>query len=142
MTVPVAAGAVAVAALVLVVALAAATGFFTASAGEHRPALPQTPRGWLDAYEAAAVENPARVCSELLSAQLAGAFGHNTHGSCVRYFSDVYTRSVKVLRVWRDGPTAVLNMHQTFGNIEWNVVLDHRSGGWQAVDMFYGHLKR
>jgi hypothetical protein len=139
--VPLAAGA-ALAALVVLVGLAAAAGFFAASAGKHQAVLPRTPRAWLDTYEAAAVESPARVCSELLSAQLAAVFGHNAHGSCVRYFSDVYTRSVKVLRVLRDGPTAVLDMRQAAGHVEWNVVLDRRSGGWQAVDMFYGQLKR
>jgi hypothetical protein len=29
-------------------------------------------------------------------------------------------------------------MRQVFGRIEWNVVLDRRPSGWQAVTMFYG----
>ncbi len=101
-------------------------------------ALPATSRAWLDAYESSAVDNPARVCSELFSPQLARAYGHNAQSGCTHYFTNVYTRSIKVLRVWRDGPTAVLDMRQAVGRIEWNVVLNRRSGGWQAVTMFYG----
>lgn len=122
---------------VLVLALAVVAVSFSRG-GVAGPALPATPRAWLDAYEANAVDNPSRVCSELFSPQLARAYGHSAQSGCARYFANVYTRSIKVLRVWRDGATAVLDMRQVFGRIEWNVVLDRRSTGWQAVTMFYG----
>jgi hypothetical protein len=82
------------------------------------------PGAWLDAYEASAIDNPSRVCSELFSPQLARAYGHNTQSSCTSYFANIYSRSIKVLRVWRDGSTAVLYVRQVFGRIEWNVVLN------------------
>jgi len=122
---------------VLVLALAVVAVCFSRG-GVAGPALPATPRAWLNAYEANAVDNPSRVCSELFSPQLARAYGHSAQSGCARYFANVYTRSIKVLRVWRDGATAVLDMRQVFGRIEWNVVLDRRSTGWQAVTMFYG----
>jgi hypothetical protein len=126
-----------VGAFVLVLALAVVAASFSRG-GAVRPALPATPRAWLDAYEASAIDNPSRVCSELFSPQLARAYGHSAQSSCARYFASIYSRSVRVLRVWRDGSTAVLDVRQVFGRIEWNVVLDRRSGGWQAVTMFYG----
>lgn len=36
--------------------------------------LPATPRVWLDAYEAAAIDKPSRVCSRLFTPELAGVY--------------------------------------------------------------------
>ena len=46
--------------------------YLTASLVDRSPApaspqLPASPRAWLDAYEAAAIDNPGRVCSELFA---------------------------------------------------------------------------
>ena len=38
------------------------------------PSLPATPRAWLDAYEAAAIDNPPLVCSQLFSPALAATY--------------------------------------------------------------------
>lgn len=65
-------------ALALLIAGAAVAVGGVAAAGELASAparlqLPATPRAWLDAYEAAAIDNPSRVCSELFAPQLAVA---------------------------------------------------------------------
>jgi hypothetical protein len=56
--------------------------------------LPATPRAWLDAYEAAALDNPSRVCSELFVPQLASAYAHGAPGGCRGYFGRVTSSSV------------------------------------------------
>ena len=104
--------------------------------------LPATPRAWLDAYEGAAVDDPGRVCSQLFAAPLAAVYAHAAHGSCRRYFAHVTSSSVTVDRVLGDGDTAVLELHQVIGGLDWDVVLDRRPGGWQAVDVLLGRLLR
>jgi hypothetical protein len=106
------------------------------------PRLPATPRAWLDAYEAAAIDNPARVCSELFAPQLAQAYGNAVHGSCDSYFGQITSFSVAVRRVLQDGGTAVLELRQTIRPRDWAVVLDRRRNGWQAVDLLTGNLAR
>jgi hypothetical protein len=106
------------------------------------PRLPATPRAWLDAYEAAAIDNPGRVCSQLFAPQLAQAYGHVVHGSCEGYFGQITSFSVAVRRVLQDGGTAVLELRQTVRPRDWAVVLDRRPGGWQAVDLLAGNLAR
>ena len=101
----------------------------------HPPALPGSPRGWLNAYEAAAIDNPSEVCSRLFSPQLAASYGHQSHESCRRYFARMTSSSVTVRRVLEQGSTAVLELRQTLDHRNWAVVLDHRSDGWQAVDL-------
>ena len=105
--------------------------------------LPATPRAWLDAYEAAAVDNPLRVCSELFSPQLAGAYGKAMRGgTCTSYFEQITSFSVVVRRVLQDGDTAVLELRQTVRPRDWAVVLSRRSRGWQAVDLLPGDMVR
>jgi hypothetical protein len=106
------------------------------------PRLPATPRAWLDAYEAAAIDNPGRVCSELFAPQLAQAYGNAVHGSCDSYFGQITSFSVAVRRVLQDGGTAVLELRQTIRPRGWAVVLDRRRSGWQAVDLLTGNLAR
>ncbi|MGA2015254.1 MAG: hypothetical protein ABSH51_32655 [Solirubrobacteraceae bacterium] len=50
--------------------------------------------------------------------------------------------SVTVRRIFTDGATAVLELRQTIDVADWAVVLDHRTGGWQAVDLLDGRLAR
>ena len=104
--------------------------------------LPATPRAWLDAYEAAAIDNPSRVCSELFSPELAQAYGKAVGGSCASYFARITSFSVVVRRVLRDGETAVLELRQTVRPRDWAVVLSLRAGGWRAVDLLPGELVR
>jgi len=106
------------------------------------PRLPATPRAWLDAYEAAAVDNPSRVCSELFAPQLARAYGKALRSSCTSYFERITSFSVAVRRVLQDGATAVLELHQTVRPRDWAVILSRRPGGWQAVDLLPGELVR
>lgn len=129
--------------------MVAGAGYVVASAGmaellggRARAALPSTPRAWLDAYEAAAVDNPRRVCVELFAPQLAQAYGKAVHGSCERYFREITSSSVIVRRVLVDDGTAVLELHQTLRPMDWVVVLDRRPAGWQAVDLSVGGLVR
>jgi hypothetical protein len=97
--------------------------------------LPATPRAWLDAYEAAALDNPSRVCSELFALELARAYGHGARGGCPGYFGRVTSSSVTIRRTIEQGSTAVLELRQTLGHRDWAVVLARQEGGWQAVDL-------
>lgn len=98
-------------------------------------ALPASPRAWLNAYEAASIDNPPEVCSQLLSSQLAASYSRMAHESCGRYFGRMTSSSVTVRRVLKQGSTAVLELRQTLNHRNWSVVLDQRNGGWQAVDL-------
>jgi hypothetical protein len=111
-------------------------------AGPATARLPATPRAWLDSYEAAAVDNPGRVCSELFAPQLAQAYGSAVHGSCSSYFRRITSFSVVVRRVLQDGGTAVLELRQTVRPEDWAVVLSRQRTGWQAVDLLTGNLAR
>jgi hypothetical protein len=112
------------------------------SPSPRRSQLPATPRAWLDAYEAAAVDNPSRVCSELFAPQLAQAYGKALHGSCTSYFKQITSFAVIVRRVMQDGGTAVLELRQTVRPRNWAVVLNRQAGGWRAVDLLAGNLVR
>ena len=111
-------------------------------AGPAHSRLPATPRAWLDSYEAAAVDNPGRVCAELFAPRLAQAYGNAAHGSCSSYFRRITSYSVIVRRVLQDGGTAVLELRQTVRPRDWAVVLNRRRAGWQAVDLLSGDLAR
>ena len=102
--------------------------------------LPATPRAWLDAYEAAAIDNPSRVCSELFAPPLAQAYATAMHATCTRYFTRITSFSVIVRRVLQDGDTAVLELRQTVRPRDWAVVLSREPTGWRAVDLLAGDL--
>ena len=134
-------------AVALLIAGAAVAVGGVAAAGELASAparlqLPATPRAWLDAYEAAAIDNPSRVCSELFAPQLAVAYGKAMRASCTSYFERITSFSVVVRRVLQDGDTAVLELRQTVQPRDWAVVLSRRPGGWRAVDLLPGDLVR
>ena len=133
---------VVVAAAIVAAYLAGSWSVAELSSGPAQPRLPATPRAWLDAYEAAALDNPARVCSELFAPELAQAYGNAVHGSCNSYFRRITSFSVAVRRVLQDGGTAVLELRQTAAPRDWAVVLDRRRSGWQAVDLLTGNLAR
>jgi len=129
--------------------LAVAIGLFAVStaqqiAGARRDAarLPATPGQWVDAYQAAAIDNPSRVCTQLLSPQLAAAYAAAAHGGCTTYFARIRSTSLRVRRVLRNGSTAVVELRQTIEKTDWNVVLDQRGTGWQAVDLVPGRPLR
>ena len=90
---------------------------------------------WVDQYEAAAVDNPARVCTVLFSLQLTGSYARLAHGSCSRFFGRVTSSTVRVRRVMRDGPTASVELYEPIDRMRWAVVLTRRARGWQAVDL-------
>jgi hypothetical protein len=124
-------------------ALVCLTVILWVSPSQARSQLPATPRAWLDAYEAAAIDNPSRACSELVGPQLAHAYGKALHGSCTSsYFKQITSFSVVVRRVLQDGGTAVLELRQTVRPRDWAVVLNRRPGGWRAVDLLPGKLVR
>ena len=118
------------------------TAIWLLSPSPARSQLPATPRAWLDAYEAAAIDNPSRVCTELFAPQLARAYGNAAHGSCSSYFARITSFSVAVRRVLQDGGTAVLELRQTVRRRDWAVVLNRQRDGWQAVDLLAGDLAR
>jgi hypothetical protein len=123
-------------------AVGCSTAIWWLSPSPTRSQLPATPRAWLDAYEAAAIDNPSRVCSELFAPQLAQAYGKALHGSCTSYFKQITSFSVVVRRVMQDGGTAVLELRQTVRPRDWAVVLNRQPGGWRAVDLLAGNLVR
>jgi hypothetical protein len=104
--------------------------------------LPVSPRTWLSAYDAAIIDSPAEVCTQLFSRQLAAVYARAAHGSCQRYFTRITSVSLKLLRVWRDSDTAVLDVRLVLSREEWAVVLDRQSNGWRAAALFGGHLPR
>jgi len=123
-------------------AVACLAAIWWLSPGAVGSQLPATPRAWLDAYEAAAIDNPSRVCTELFAPQLAQAYGKALHGSCTNYFKQITSFSVVVHRVLQDGGTAVLELRQTVRPRDWAVVLSRQPGGWRAVDLLAGKLVR
>lgn len=129
-------------AAVAAIALACVATAALLSSGPAPARLPSTPRAWLDAYEAAAVDNPSRVCSELFAPQLAHAYGKALGSRCTTYFERITSFSVTVRRVLQDGATAVLELHQTVRPRDWAVVLSRGAGGWQAVDLLPGEPVR
>jgi hypothetical protein len=131
--------------MVVAAAAAAALGGGIGWAARSSTALkspgryPATPRQWFDAYMAAAVDDPGRVCDLLFSPQLAARYGHGPRSSCLRYYADVSNTSVTVERVVRFGETAVVHlMQRNRARSPWYVVLTRRDGGWQAVDLLSG----
>jgi len=131
--------------LMLAVAIglfAVSTAQHVAGAGRDTAGLPATPGEWVDAYEAAAIDNPSRVCTQLLSPQLAATYAAAAHSSCTTYFARIRSTSLRLRRVLQDGSTAVVELRQTIEKTDWNVVLDQRSTGWQAVDLVPGRPLR
>ena len=122
--------------------VACLTAIWWLSPSTPRSQRPATPRAWLDAYEAAAIDNPSRVCSELFAPQLAQVYGKALHGSCTSYFKQITSFSVVVRRVLQDGDTTVLELRQTVRPRDWAVVLSRQPGGWRAVDLLAGKLVR
>lgn len=129
--------------------LAVAIALFVVSAGHglttgarHASALPATPRQWVDAYEGAAIDDPHRVCTQLLSPQLAAAYAAAAHGNCTSYFARISSTSLRVRRILQDGSTAVVELHQTIEKTNWNMVLDRHGRGWRAVDLTPGRPLR
>lgn len=139
---PVVGGIVVLVVALLAVSVATAWPVAPLSPGPAPLRLPRTPRAWLDSYEAAAIDNPPRVCSQLFAPQLAQTYANAVHGSCSSYFAAITSFSVVVRRILRDGGTAVLELRQTVRPKDWAVVLDRRRGGWQAVDLLTGNPAR
>jgi len=134
---------------ITVLMLAVAIALFIVSAGHgltngarHASALPTTPRQWVDVFEAAAMDNPQRVCTQLLSPRLAAAYAAAAHGTCTNYFARISSTSLRVRRILQDGSTAVVELHQTIEKTDWNVVLDRRGRGWRGVDLTPGRPLR
>ncbi len=132
-----AAGRVAVASLVVVMA----AGAYAANrrAGPRVGAYPATPRAWLDAYLSAAVDSPGRVCRLLFAPDLAARYRHTRPGSCLAFFSNVQDSGVRIRRIVQSAGTAVIELRQAHPpRYVWSVVLARHAGGWRAVDLVSG----
>jgi hypothetical protein len=129
-------------ALMLVIAAAIIAGRTILTARHPVQSLPATPRQWLDAYEAAAIDDPARVCAQLFAPQLAGAYPAKAHMSCNRYFARITSTSLHLRRILQDRDTAVLELHQTIERTDWNVILQKNDDGWRAIDLIPGRPLR
>ena len=130
----------------LVLAMLAAAAIAIASSAPGRPApsttraaSPATPRAWFDAYMAAAVDDPARVCHVLFAPELAAGYRHSAAGSCESYFADVQDSAVRIQRIVQSDGTAVIELRQARApRYRWNVVLARHAGGWRAVALVGG----
>ena len=91
---------------------------------------------------AAAVDDSHEVCSQLFAPALTVVYAKAAHSSCTGFFQRVTSSSVIIRHVLTDGATAVLELRQKIGHIDWAVVLDRRPNGWQAVDLLTGDLLR
>ena len=111
----------------LVAAAAIAVGGVAAARGPRAwagaAAVAGVAAGVADAYEAAAIDNPSRVCSELFAPALAETYATAMHGSCTRYFEQITSFSVVVRQVLEDRGTAVLELRQSVRPRDWAVVL-------------------
>ena len=103
-----------------------------------RVVLPATPRAWLDAYEAAAVNDPERVCSQLFAPALAREYAQAMHASCTSSVRRIDSLPLTVRALLNEGPTAVLELRQMLHRADWAVVLSRQRAGWQAVDVLPG----
>jgi hypothetical protein len=121
-------------AMVSVAAVGGAAGLVL-SGSDGGVRLPATPMAWVDQYETAAVDNPARVCTVLFSSQLARSYARLARGSCSRFFGRVTSSTVRVRRVMREGSTVAVELYQPIDRTRWAVVLTRRARGWQAVDL-------
>jgi hypothetical protein len=124
----------------VVVAALAGAGMASTRALTPRPVVyPSSPRAWFDAYLAAAVDEPARVCGTLFAPELAARYRHTRLGSCLAFFSDVQDSPVRIQRIVESDGTAVIDARQTHPSLAWNVVLARHGGGWRAVDLISEH---
>ena len=124
-----------VAAVALAIALAIRGG------ATPRAELPATPRQWVNAWAAAAVDNPGRVCRTLYAPALAAVYKPVTGRTCLAYFSNTESHSFRIGRVFVDGNAAAVEARQTGQRPHWGyftMLLSHVDGGWQAVDLVPG----
>lgn len=130
--------------LAVAVLATAAIAIASSSPGESRgvaarAASPSTPRAWFDAYMAAAVDDPARVCHVLFAPQLAAGYRHSAAGSCESYFADVQDSAVHIQRIVQSHGTAVIELRQARApRYRWDAVLARDAGGWRAVALVDG----
>jgi hypothetical protein len=130
--------------LLLLAVLAVAAIAAASSAGRRAGSAPVaasagTPRGWFDAYMAAAVDDPARVCRTLFSTQLAASYRRTPAGSCERYFANVQDTGVRIEKIVSARGTAVVELRQTHPpRYRWNTVLSRHAVGWRAVAILDG----
>ena len=102
-------------------------------------APPGTPRAGFDAYMAAAVDDPARVCRVRFSPRLAASYRHTSSGSCERYFADVTDTAVRIQRIVESHATAIVELRQAHGaRYRWQAILSRHAGGWRAVGLTGG----
>jgi hypothetical protein len=131
--------------LLLVLAVLAVAGIAAASSAGRRAGSPPvagsagTPRRWFDAYMAAAVDDPGRVCRTLFTTQLAASYRRTPSGSCERYFADVQDTGVRIEQIVNARDTAVVELRQTHPpRYRWNAVLSHNARSWRAVAILDG----
>lgn len=104
-----------------------------------RAAYPTTPRAWFDAYMAAAVDDPTRVCHVLFTPELVATYRDSSAGSCENYFADVQDSAVQIARIVQSHSTAVIELRQRRApRYRWNAVLARIAGGWRAVALVGG----
>jgi len=128
-------------ALIFVVVAALAGGGVASTRPHTTPSAadPPSPRAWFDAYLAAAVDDPARVCRTLFASELAARYRHSRPGSCLAYFSEVQDSPVRIRRMIQSDGTAVIEVRQTDPRLAWSVVLGRHDGGWRAVELISAH---
>lgn len=115
-----------------------ATGFWVTSTifsagGQAAAVLPQSPVAWLDAFSAAAARDPARVCSQLVTAGFRTALREDVHRSCLAYYLGERPAAVRIVRIVRGPSTAALVLRYWPNSGYSTFVLSRDGGGWRAI---------
>ncbi len=88
------------------------------------------------------MDNPQRLCTELLAPQLAAAYAAAVHSSCATYFSRMKSTSVQVRGVLQPGPHRRVKLHQMIERTNWAAVLQRHGASWWAIDLVWGRALR
>lgn len=123
------------------VAAAAIAGHQHGGHARTAASLPATPQQWVSEWTAASLTDPGRVCGRLFAPALATAFKTDTGGSCIAYYRNVNSTSLRIRRVIVDGGAGAVEARQVAAARSWGyftVLLSHVGSGWQAVDIVPG----
>jgi hypothetical protein len=113
-------------------------GRISFSSATDTGSLPQTPAAWLDSFMAAAVRDPGRLCSQLVTPGFRAALARDVGESCVGYYSRTSDTPFRILRILRSGNTAALEVRAWPRGSYTTFVLSRNRDGWQALAVVPG----
>jgi hypothetical protein len=127
--------------LLAAIATAVALTLALTERGGASTSLPATPRQWVNAWAAAAVDDPGRICHTLYAPALAAVYKPDTGKTCMAYFSNTSSPSFRIRHVLVDGDAAAVEARETGQRPHWGyftMLLSHVDGGWKAIDIVPG----